>query len=334
MRAVYYDQHGDVDVLQVGTVPDPHPGESELVIDVEAAGVNPIDTYLRSGEYSPTGRHTYSDGRAATARAYPRIPGSDGAGVVAECGSAVTRFEPGDRVVATGLGRDRQGTYAQQVVAPTDRVVHLPESVPFEEAAGLGVVGVTAWRALVDHADLAPAELCLVHGGSGGVGHVAVQLADVTGARVVTTASPKYAATLEQLGADVVLEYAAEDLSENVLDVGRPQVILDHRFDEYAAFDVEVAAKRGRIVAIGNTEPSITIPDLPAARATELELYLMSMSNTPDIGAVLEQLVSLMGKGQLTVNAARSYSLEEAREAQRAVTNESFLGKLVVRPDG
>lgn len=318
MRAVRYHEHGGPDVLTVEDVDQPEPGPEEVRVAVEAAGVNPVDTYFREGSYEPP--------------ELPMIPGSDLAGVVDSVGEEVTEFAEGDRVFGTGLGNDRQGTYAEYAVAPTDRIAHLPEGVSFAEGAAVALVGVTAWRALVDHADLEPAETVLVHGGSGGVGHVAVQISAATGAQVLTTASEEYHAELTDLGADEPIDYGREDLAEAVTEVRRPEVILDHRLDDYLDFDAEVGASGVRVVGIGNTQPQAGFENIAAARAQEMQLQLMSMYNTPDMSAVLEKLAWLLDDGDLRPQISRRYDLKQAGDAQKAVLQNSFLGKLVIEP--
>ena len=326
MRAVRYHEHGGPETLVVDEIERPEPGDDEVLVAVEAAGVNPVDTYFREGSYQPAD--------------LPMIPGSDLAGVVESVGPNVTEFESGDRVFGTGLGNDRQGTYAEYAVAPTDRIAHLPDAVGFDEGAAVALVGVTAWRALIDHADLRPAETCLIHGGSGGVGHVAVQLAAATGASVVATASEEYHDHVRDLGADAVLDYRRDGLAEAVAEAtdgdvtaasSGPDVILDHRLDDYLQFDADVAAKGARIVAIGNTDTAAGFDNVPAARAKELTFVLMSMFNTPDLSAVLVRLARLMEAGDLTAEIAGTYGFDEADEAQQAVLEDSFVGKLVLR---
>ncbi len=318
MRAVRYHEHGGPETLRVDEIDRPEPGEGEVLVRVRAAGVNPVDTYFREGSYEPPG--------------LPMIPGSDLAGEVAAVGDGVTGFAEGDRVFGTGLGNDRQGTYAEYAAAPSDLLARLPDGIDFREGAAVALVGVTAWRALVHHAGLDPAETCLVHGGSGGVGHVAVQLAAAAGATVVTTASPEYHDRLADLGADAVLDYARDDLADAVGEAGEPDAVLDHRLDDYLQFDADVAAQDARIVGIGNTQPEAGFSNVPAARAKELRIHLMSMYNTPDFGAVLDRLATLMEAGEIVPDVARTYGLDEAADAQRDVMNESVFGKLVVEP--
>jgi NADPH2:quinone reductase len=318
MRAVRYHDHGGPEQLLVEDIDRPTPGSGEVLVKVRAASVNPVDTYFREGSYRPG--HL------------PWIPGSDAAGVVTAVGDAVTDFDPGDRVFATALGNDRPGTCAEYVTVPTNRLAALPDRVDFAAAAAGALVGVTAWRALVARCDLDPGERVLVHGGSGGVGHIAVQLARAVGARVTTTARPEYHDDLDALGADDVLEYGREDLADAVREAGAPDVVLDHRLDDYLGLDCEVAAFGGRIAAIGNTDPEATFPNVPAHRGKALAVHHVSMFNTPDVARVLDRLAALMERGALVPRVAHTYDLDGVRDAQQAVLADSFLGKLVVEP--
>ena len=318
MQAVRYHEHGGRDVLTVEEIERPTPEEDELLIEVQAASVNPVDTYFREGSYEPG--------------TLPWIPGSDAAGVVAAVGSDVEEFRVGDRVFATGLGRAHQGTCAEYVLAPTQMVARLPSGISPEMGAAVGLVGTTAWQALIATCGLEPAETCLIHGGSGGVGHVAVQLASAAGADVTTTASTGYHERLRGLGADETLDYRRDDLAEAVENAGNPDVILDHRLDEYLSFDATVAAQGGRIAAIGNESPAATFEDVPRCRAKALSVHHVSVFNTPTISTVLDRLADLVADGDLDPVIARTYSLDGVEEAHRAVREDSYLGKLVVVP--
>lgn len=319
MRAICYAEHGGPEVLTVQDVERPEPGHGDLLVRVEAAGINPVDTYFREGEYPVP--------------ELPWTPGSDAAGVVEAVGEGCEEFVEGDRVFATGLGNWNQGTCAEYVRVPSDHAATLPEGCSFEEGAALGLVGVTAWQAFVHHAGVEPAERVLVHSGSGGVGHVAVQLAAAMGAQVTTTAAPTYHDTLRDLGAETVLDYTRPDLAEAVVAAGAPDVILDTFANEYAELDFEVAAEGGRVVAIGNTGPTAPVPMGPG-KSKDLRFQVMSMYNTPDTAAVLSRLGTLLGAGSVVPEVARTYGLDETAAAHRDVLEESFLGKLVVRPRG
>jgi NADPH2:quinone reductase len=316
MRAVRYHDHGDPDVLEVNDIESPEPGHGEVRVAVRAAGVNPVDTYFRTGEYQVP--------------ELPMIPGSDLAGEIDVVGDGVTEFDEGDRVFATGLGGGR-GTYAEQVVVPVDRLAQLPD-VPFEVGAATGVVAGTAWRAFVDHADLKPAETCLIHGASGGVGHVAIQLAATMGANVVGTASTEYHDRLESLGATTMLDYGRDDLADAVTETGSPDVILDTRANEYLQFDADVAATGARVICIGNTTEHAELTAIGTAKNKDVRFQFMTLFNTPDLSAVLDRIAALLDTGNLIPEVARTYDLEEAGEAQRAVMEDSVFGKLVLVP--
>ncbi|AEH38838.1 NADPH:quinone reductase [Halopiger xanaduensis] len=321
MRAVRLEEHGGPDVLQVEEIDRPEPANDELLVEVAAAGVNPVDTYFRDGSYEPVD--------------VPFTPGVDLAGTVAETGDAVEEFAAGDRVYGTGIGNGSyQGSYAEYATVPTDRVVALPDGADLAEAGAAGVVAVTAWRALIDHADLNPAEHCLVHGGSGGVGHAAVQIADAVSARVITTASEDYHGGLEAMGADTVLDYARDDLADAVLEAsdGGVDVVLDHRLDDYLQFDADVAATGCRVVGIGENSPDPGFTNDGAARSKDVSYQFMSMFNTPDLRVPLRGAAHLMDAGRLSVEIDERYDLEEAAEAQRAVMEDSVFGKLVLEP--
>ncbi|WP_254280276.1 NADPH:quinone reductase [Haloarcula marina] len=318
MRAVRFHEHGGPEVLTVEDVPMPTPEGDEVLVEVAAAGVNPVDTYFRDGAYDPG--------------ELPWIPGSDCAGTVAEIGDAVEGYAEGDRVFATGLGNWLQGTCAEYAVVPESHLAHLPDAVDFETGAAVALVGVTAWQTLVDACSLELAERALIHGGSGGVGHVAVQLADAAGARVTTTASPQYHDRLSKLGADDVFDYRRDDIADAVTEAGAPDVILDHRLDDYLSFDTDVAAQSARIAAIGNSDLAATFENVPQCRAKDLTVHHVSMFNTPEFGAVLDRLATLMADDALTGVVADTYALDEVADAHVDVLEESFLGKLVVTP--
>jgi NADPH:quinone reductase-like Zn-dependent oxidoreductase len=321
MRAVTLEEHGGPEVLQVSEVDRPEPGGHEVLVEVAAASVNPVDTYFREGSYG--------------VEEFPFTPGVDVAGVVSEVGDYVEGFEPGDPVYGTGIGNGTyQGGYAEYAAVPEDRLVVLPDGVDLAEAGAAGVAACTAWRALVDHADLDPAEFCLIHGGSGGVGHAAVQVAAAVSARVITTAAPEYHDVLSEFGAETVLDYSRDDLADAVLDAsdGGVDVVLDHRLDDYMQFDADVAVSGGRVVGIGENSPDPAFTNDGAARSKDVNYQFMSMFNTPDLRVLLNGTAHLMATGALSIEIARSYGLEEAAEAQRAVMEDSFLGKLVIEP--
>lgn len=322
MRAIRVHEHGGPETLELDDdVERPTPQADEILVAVSAAGINPVDTYFREGSYPPTER--------------PFIPGVDVAGTVESVGAGVERFAPGDRVFGTGIGNaDYHGSYAEYARIPTDRVVTLPDGVDPIQAGAAGVVAGTAWRALIDHGDITPEDVCLVHGGSGGVGHVAVQLADIAGARVIATAADEYADDVHALGAGEVLSYRDSDLAESIQEraPNGVDVILDHKLQQYASLDAAVAGTGGRVVGIGEDDPQITIEDITAARSRDVQFTFMSMFNTPDLRVPLRRIAGLLEQGSLQIEVDRRYELDEASAAHRQLFEDSFLGKRVFVP--
>jgi NADPH:quinone reductase-like Zn-dependent oxidoreductase len=325
MRAVRHHEFGDPSVLRVDEIDVPTPADGEVLVAVEAASINPVDAKRRAGSSNPL----------------PNTTGSDFAGAVEAVGAGVDEYAVGDRVFGTGLHTERfpQGSCAEYVAVPVDVVAPLPDGVSFRDAAAGALVGVTAWRGLVDHADLAPSETCLVHAGSGGVGHVAVQLADALSATVITTAGDE---PLQQLasdcGADTVLDYDDDSLSETILEHAPDgvDVVFDHMVHQYLQLDVDVSRLGGNVVVYGGGDGHIA--ETTRARGKELTISMMSMSNlathreTPQMTTMLRRIGSLLATGELDVEIARTYGLDEVAEAHRAVMEDSFGGKLVVEP--
>jgi NADPH:quinone reductase-like Zn-dependent oxidoreductase len=329
MRAVRYHEAGGPDVLCVEEVDRPDPGPGEVLVEVEAASVNPVDAKFR----------------AAGLPRLPKTTGSDLAGTVAAVGKGVD-YAVDDRVFATGLhvGRFAGGSFADYAAVPTDLLAPLPDGVSVEAGAAVALVGVTAWRAFVDHAALEPGETAFVHGGAGGVGHAAVGLADALGATPVATARPEHHGAVEGFGAAAVLDYDREDLVGAAREAtgdehghtGGADAVLDHMPDRYFGADAEIAAHEGDVVVIAGE--TATLPEVTAARGKELDLHLMSMSNLaihpdmPDIGPILSKLGRLLAEDRLTVAIDRTHGLDEAAEAHRAVMEDSVVGKIVVVP--
>src|SRR5688572_15177248 len=207
MTAVRIHGFGGRDVLKVEQAPRPAPGDGELLVRVHAAGVNPVDWKIRK-----SGARGWLDVKT------PYVPGFDVSGVVESLGAGVTRFKPGDAVYAM-LDLRRGGGYAQYAVVKESEAATKPENASHVEAAGVPLAALTAWQALFDTADLQPGQTVLVHGGAGGVGSFAVQLAKWKGAKVVATASKQNHEFLKQLGVDEVIDYKSQNFADVVKDV-------------------------------------------------------------------------------------------------------------------
>jgi NADPH2:quinone reductase len=319
MRAVRYHEHGGADVLGVDEVARPEPDAGEVLVEMRAASVNRVDVMFRSGEYGQL--------------PLPSIPGGDGAGVVAAVGRDVTRFEEGDRVFASGMDRADGGTFAEYAAVPETKLARLPDDTSFEVGAALGNVGATAWTALEELAGIQAGDRVLVHGGSGGVGHAAVQIAASSGADVIATAGSETARDhIRNLGATAALDYESDSLAEDVLaatDGAGVETVLDHRLEEYLGFDLQVVAEGGQIVSIMGHVPGTN--GVPLYNK-EVTVRALKMDNRPVRTPVLQRLTRLVTRGDLTAVVADTYDFADAAQAHRDVLAGGYVGKLVVTP--
>lgn len=323
MQAIRYHEYGGSDVLTIEDVPEPSPDRDEVKIDVHAAGVNPIDTYIREGDVSPAG-------------GLPHILGADVAGIVVEAGAATEYFQPGDRVFATGLGLSSTGSYAEYVTVPEKQPAELPDPISFAEGAGAAMVFATAWRSLVIRGGLSVGDTCLVHGGSGGVGHAAVQIARHAGATVVTTARGGQPTDMvRSLGANVVVDYRDENLLSSIQAATSGStfdVILESHADSNLEADLEILARGGHIIIIGEDDVVCLPPEvLMTAKVTDADLRFMSIMASPEAQrTILQQVAPLLADGTFEVKIAETYPLAEAADAHEDLMNGGTLGKRVL----
>src|SRR5438093_4898019 len=204
MKAFIVDRYGSADRVRASEVPDPAMREDDVLIDIRAAGVNPLDSKIRDGEF-----------KLFLTYRLPLILGNDLAGVVIGVGSRVRRFTPGDEVYARP-DKNRIGTFAEFIAVSEDDLSTKPKSLTMEEAASIPLVGLTAWQALIEKAKLKKGQKVLIHAGSGGVGTFAIQLAKHVGAIVATTTSTENIDLVKRLGADIVIDYK-KDRFEDIL---------------------------------------------------------------------------------------------------------------------
>jgi NADPH2:quinone reductase len=320
MKAIRYHEHGDADVLTVDDVPMPDPGAGEILVRIHAASVNPIDTYVRDGGVEPAG-------------GLPHIGGADAAGVVEAVGDGVDEFAVGDRVFATGLGLFESGTYAEYVAAPAESLAPLPAEVSFVDGAAAAMAFATAWRGLVGRGDLEIGDACLVQGGSGGVGHAAVQIAAHAGATVVATASGDEA-FVRGLGADAVVDYGGDDIAERIRDAAGSDidVVLETHAAANVATDLDVLARGGRIVVLGEEAPIEIDPGASmTGKIADADVRFMSiMASRDDQVPILERVGRRLADGTFEIEIEATYPLEDAAEAQRHVMADGSRGKVVL----
>lgn len=329
MRAVLMHQTGGPEVLTPAQVPEPTIGApTQVRVRLKAAGVNPVDTKLRS-------RGTYYPQRM------PAILGCDGAGVVDAVGAAVTRCQVGDAVYFChgGIG-DPPGNYAEYTVLDQRFVAAKPASLDFATAAAAPLVLITAWESLHDRAHLRPGQSVLVHAGAGGVGHVAIQLAKAVGCRVLTTVGSREKADFcRALGADATILHKENDFVQAALDLTGGTGV-DIAFDTVGGkvFEQSFRAVRpyGEVVSLLQPGPEV---DWKHARLrnlhTSLELMLSPMyfgwSEAIDHQAqILAQCAGLFDQGRLRVHVGQRFALEEAAAAHRAVEAGGGMGKVVL----
>ena len=328
MKAILMTTPGNPDVLTLSEIPNPTlKTPTEILIKLKAAGVNPIDTKLRQrGTFYPD--------------EMPAVLGCDGAGIVEVVGSRVTRFKPGDEVYfcAGGLGKTDTGNYAEYAVVEEHLVARKPTTLSFAEAAACPLVLITAWESLYDRGRLDPGQTTLIHGGTGGVGHVAIQLAKLTGAKVATTVGSTDKARLaRQLGADEPILYKQTDFVQSVLNWTNGEGV-DLAFDTVGGqtfFDSCQAVKvYGDLVTI--LQPDTSVNNLKVARNRNLRISLELMLTPALMGLglaqkhqteILEHCSTLIDEGKLTIHLSQTFPLEEAATAHKALEVGSITGK-------
>jgi NADPH:quinone reductase len=331
MKAVVMTQAGAPEVLQLQDVPDPKiEKDTEILVRLRAAGINPIDTKLRSrGTFYPD--------------EMPAILGCDGAGVVEAVGSRVERFKVGDEVYfcAGGLGKSGTGNYAEFAVVEEQILAHKPTSLSFAEAAAAPLVLITAWESLYDRGRLEAGQRVLIQAGAGGVGHVAIQLAKLKGAQVSTTVGSQDKARLvRQLGADLPILYKQTDVVKAVLDWTGGEGV-DLAFDTVGGktfFDTVPAVRvYGDLVTI--LEPDSSQGNLKTARSRNLRISLELML-TPLLqglvaaqqhqAEILKQCAAWIDEGKLKIHLSETYPLKDAAAAHKALETGSTTGKIAL----
>ncbi|MEY3221365.1 MAG: hypothetical protein RLZZ203_221, partial [Cyanobacteriota bacterium] len=319
---------GKPDVLELQEVPQPIPTNKEILIQILAAGVNPIDTKLRQrGTFYP--------------EQMPAILGCDGAGIVEAVGSDVEKFHVGDEVYFCygGLGGNA-GNYAEYTIVDERFVAFKPKSISFAQAAAAPLVLITAWEALYERGRLEPGEKVLIHAGAGGVGHVAIQLAKLKGAEVATTvSSPEKANFVTKLGADKVIFYQETDFVTSALEWTNGEGV-DLVFDTIGGdtFEKSFPAVRvyGDIVTI--LEPKAnTVWKVARNRnlriGLELMLTPMLLGNVEALihhGEILQQCANWIDADKLKIEVSQTFPLAEAAKAHAVIESGSLQGKLVL----
>jgi len=332
MKAAYIEETGGPEKIIVGELPDPSPVTDEVLVRVEAASVNPIDTYVRSG-------------MVPAELPMPFVVGSDFAGTVEAVGEGVTRFQPGDRVWGANQGgHGRQGTFSELACVSEEWLHSVPVGVKEEDAAAIALVGITAHIGVVLRAKVQEGETVLVNGGSGGVGSMVVQMAKALGARVIATAgSDERVVKAKAFGADEGINYKTLDVGKQVLELSPNgvDVLWETRRETDLDWAIGLLAKRGRMVVMAGREARPMLPVGPFyVKDCALHGFAMfnySANEQRQCGGDINRWLT---EGKLKANIDRVLPLDEAAEAHH-LQEESTIhlagtlaGKIVLKPNG
>jgi len=305
MKAIVLHEYGGPEVLKYEDAPRPEPKENEVLVRVMAAGVNPVDALIRSGKYAKV-----------FGTNLPLVPGYDIAGVVEKIGTKVAKLKVGDAVYAYPMWG---GGYAEYAVATDGEAALKPKTISFVEAAGVPLAALTAWQALIDVAKIDKGQTVLIHGGSGGVGGFAIQIAKARGAKVIATASTSNQDLLKQLGADVAIDYTKQKFEDVAKDV---EFVLDSVGKDTLARSYGVVKKGGFIASL------VAKPD-----QAELDKYGIRgapISVKPN-ASELAEITKLIDEKKIKPIVSQVLPLTEAVKAQEQAATHHTRGKIVLK---
>ena len=345
MKAIRFHTFGGAEVLRYEDTPRPVIGENDVLIEVKAAGLNHLDVWVRSGARE---RNIL----------LPHIPGSDGAGLIAEVGHAVTRCKPGDRVLISPglscgvcekchsgcenlcpeyrvLGTKEDGTYAAFVKIPAMNVLPIPDGLDFQQAAAIPLVFLTAWHMLVSLAKVRPSEVVLIHGAGSGVGSAGIQIAKLFGARVITTAgSEEKLMKAAELGADELINYREKDFVEDIKRITQRRgvdVVFEHIGGQVFEKSITILAKGGRLVTCGATTEYLVKTDIRYVYSRHQSILGSWMGGKHELIEVLKFFGTAASPDRtLRPVIDRVFPLSEAADAQRRMEERSNFGKIVL----
>jgi NADPH:quinone reductase-like Zn-dependent oxidoreductase len=341
MKAVFFQKHGGIEVLEYGERETPEPRPGEIRIAIRAAAMNHLDIFVRDG---------------IPGVPLPQIPGADGAGLVDAVGGGVEGFSPGQRVlVQPGLycnacefcrggeqslcvkfqivGEHAPGTFAEKAVVPARNVFPVPEGISFEEAAAFPLVYQTAWRMVVTRGDVRPGQTILLHGGGGGVGGAVLEIGRLLGARVfATTSGEEKAKRLSEGGAEAVLDYRKQDVAKEIRGLTNKRgvdVVIDCVGESTWMTSLKCAANGGRIVTCGATTGPNPKEEIRLIFWKQLSILGSTMANDREFRAVLSSVAA----GHLKPRIDSVFALSRAREAYERLEKGDHHGKIVLVPD-
>jgi NADPH:quinone reductase-like Zn-dependent oxidoreductase len=331
MKAFIVDRYGKKDQGRIGEMPDPELRENDVLVQVYAAGVNLLDSKIRSGEF-----------KLILPYRLPLILGNDVAGVVVQIGRRARRFKIGDEVYARPP-QDRIGTFAELIAMNEDAVAMIPKKLTMEEAASIPLVGLTAWQALIERANLKKGQKVLIHAGSGGVGTIAIQLAKHLGAIVATTTSTANLDLVKSLGADIAIDYKTTDFEKVLRDY---DVVLNSLGTGTLNKSLQVLKPGGMLISIsGPPDPSFA-KDQRLSWSLKLVMTLLSYGIRKKAkrhhvsysflfmkadGDQLREITSLIDAEVLRPVVDRVFPFESTKEALAYVETGRAKGKVVVK---
>jgi NADPH:quinone reductase-like Zn-dependent oxidoreductase len=331
MKAFVVDRYGRKNGVRAADMPVPEPREDDVLIQIHAAGVNPLDSKIRDGEF-----------KLILPYRLPLILGNDLAGVVVRVGSRVRRFRPGDEVYARPH-KDRIGTFAEFIAVKEDGVALKPTALTMEEAASIPLVGLTASQALIEKGQLKKGQKVLIHAGSGGVGTFAIQLAKHVGATVATTASAGNAELVKQLGADIVIDYKKDDFAAVLKDY---DVVLDTQGGNTLEKSLRVLKPGGKLIGIAGPPDPDFATELRASWFLKTVMRLLSYRIRKAAkrhgvrysfvfmranGDQLSQIATLIDAGAIRPVIDRVFPFESTKEALAYVETGRAKGKVVIK---
>lgn len=312
MKAAYYDEFGGPKAVKSGNIELPELKEGEVLIKIQAAGVNPVDAVITNGYYKDMMPHSF-----------PIIPGWDVAGVIEDRGHAARRFELGDEVFAYARRPEvKWGTFAEYIIIPDSYLARRPKNIPAEEAAAIPLAGLTAYQSLYKAGNLSEGQKLLILGSSGGVGSFAIQLAKAKGAEVIGVASSKNHEYMRSLGADHTIDYKDQDIGEAVKEIYPEGVdlIFDCTSGESLQQSLQCLKESGKLVSILNQGKDLD-------DKIDFEFVFVE-PNAKQLG----HLTQLVEDGKLKVEVNKTYSLDEAAEALEQIQTLHTTGKIVMVP--
>jgi len=344
MKAIRFHDFGGADVLRFEETPKPTIGPNEVLLQTKAAAMNHLDLWVRSGSRERN-------------IPLPHIPGSDGAGIIAEVGSAIDFLKVGDKVLISPgiscghcemclggndnlcrtyhvLGTKEDGTYAEFVELPATNVLPIPDGLDFNQAAAIPLVFLTAWHMLVGVTKIKPGEKVLIHAAGSGVGSAGIQIAKLLGAHVITTVgSDEKLKKAKDLGADEVINYKEKDFVEEVkrlTDKRGVDVVFEHTGGEVFEKSILALAKVGRLVTCGATSDYVGRIDLRYVYAKHLTLYGSFMGTKREMMDVLKFFNKGVGNVQLQPVVDSIFPMKKAVEAHRRMEERKNFGKIIL----